>query len=119
MIKPAPAGTHLIVDIHTEVSLSDVEGVRECLERAAQACGAKVLGYNFHHFGEGAGVTGVVLLAESHISIHTWPEFQFAAVDIFMCGACDPHGALPVLRDFFKSDRIHVRALERRLVEGS
>ena len=44
------------------------------------------------------GVSGVLVLAESHISIHTWPERDFAAVDIFMCGACNPYRSLPVLK---------------------
>jgi len=67
-----------------------------------------------HNFGEGSGVTGVVLLAESHISIHTWPELKYAAVDIFMCGACDPQRAIPVLGEHFLTDTMAVRALERR-----
>ncbi len=115
MTGQPPIGMHLIIDIHSDISLSDIVNIQECLKRAATACGAKILGANFHHFGEEAGVTGVLLLAESHISIHTWPELQFAAVDIFTCGACDPYLALPVLREFFKSDRINVRAVERRL----
>ena len=44
----------------------------------------------------------MLVLAESHISIHTWPERDFAAIDIFMCGACDPHRSIPVLRETFK-----------------
>jgi S-adenosylmethionine decarboxylase len=111
-----PAGLHLIVDIETEVNLTNVEAIRAGLERAAHVCGATVIGCTMHHFGEGAGVTGVLLLAESHISIHTWPELKFAAVDIFMCGSCDPHGALPVLRELFASDKLQVRSIARRSV---
>jgi S-adenosylmethionine decarboxylase len=114
MTQLPPAGLHLIVDIESEVNLSNVEAIRAGLEQAARLCGATVLGCTMHVFGEGAGVTGVVLLAESHISIHTWPELKFAAVDIFMCGSCDPHRALPLLRELFASDRLHIRALERR-----
>ena len=114
MTQVPPAGLHLIIDIETEVNLSNVEAIRTGLEQAARVCGATVLGCAIHPFGEGAGVTGVVLLAESHISIHTWPELNFAAVDIFMCGSCDPHRALPVLRTLFATDKLHVRAIERR-----
>ena len=52
-----------------------------------------------------AGVSGVLVLAESHISIHTWPERDFAAIDIFMCGACDPYESLPVLKAAFRRPR--------------
>lgn len=114
MTQLPPAGLHLIVDIESEVNLTNVEAIRAGLEQAAHVCGATVLGCTMHHFGEGAGVTGVLLLAESHISIHTWPELKFAAVDIFMCGSCDPHRALPVLRALFSSERFHVRTIERR-----
>lgn len=116
MTQTPPAGLHLIVDIETGVNLCDVAAIEEGLMRAAQACGAKVLGRTMHHFGEGAGVTGVVLLAESHISIHTWPELRFAAVDIFMCGACDPRRALPILRELFATDSMNVRVLERSIL---
>ena len=107
------AGIHLLIDIHTDINLCDDTTIQECLLHAAKACKATVLGCSMHHFGEGWGVTGVLLLAESHMSIHTWPELRFAAVDIFMCGSCDPHQALPVLREFFNTDRMSVRALER------
>ena len=53
-------------------------------------------------------MSGVVVLAESHISIHTWPERNFAAIDIFMCGACDPYQSLPVLERAFAPGRLDV-----------
>jgi S-adenosylmethionine decarboxylase len=70
MVAPL-AGLHLIVDIETEGNLGNLNAMQAALEQAAHACGATVLGCAMHHFGEGAGVTGVVLLAESYISIHT------------------------------------------------
>ncbi len=107
-------GRHLIIDIRSTVDLTSVDTLRSCLESCALACGATILHTVMHHFGEGLGVTGVVVLAESHISIHTWPELNYAAVDIFMCGACDPHLAVPVLQERFQSDQITIRTLERR-----
>ncbi|HEY8189157.1 MAG TPA: adenosylmethionine decarboxylase, partial [Micavibrio sp.] len=74
----------------------------EALRKSAEACGATVLDITLHSFGEGAGITGVAVLSESHISIHTWPEIGFAALDVFMCGTCDPRKAVPVLQEFFK-----------------
>ena len=75
------------------------------LKEAAIIAGATILHSHFHHFSPNGGVSGVLVLAESHISIHTWPERDFAALDIFMCGACDPHLAIPVLKRAF-----HARA---------
>lgn len=113
MSSIVPPGLHLIVDIESRVNLSDAVAIEHCLREAAQVCGARILNSCVHHFGEHAGVTGVVVLAESHISIHTWPELRYAAVDLFMCGSCDPYRALPVLSKHFATDLMHVRALTR------
>lgn len=91
-------GLHLIADFHGCARLDDEAFLREVLTGAARAAGARVLEARFHHFGEGQGVTGVVLLAESHISVHSWPETGFAALDIFLCGRSDAHAALDHLR---------------------
>jgi len=64
---------------------------------ACRESGATVLHSNFHGFGEGCGVTGVVILSESHASVHTWPEYGYAAVDVFMCGSCDPNIAVKAI----------------------
>jgi S-adenosylmethionine decarboxylase len=61
-------------------------------------------------------VSGVLVLAESHMSIHTWPERDFAAVDIFMCGACDPYRSLPVLKDVFAPKSILLSEQRRGLI---
>jgi S-adenosylmethionine decarboxylase len=79
--------------------LTSCAEIEQLLRAAAEAAGAHVLHSHFHGFGDGQGVTGVVLLAESHISIHTWPEDGFAAADIFMCGAAQPERALSMLRE--------------------
>ena len=107
------AGTHLLVDLWGARNLSDPELIDEALRRAAVQAGATILHSHFHHFTPNGGVSGVVVLAESHISIHTWPERDFAAVDIFMCGACDPHDAVPVLRATFQPGRVDLNE-ERR-----
>ncbi len=107
------AGTHLLVDLWGAANLSDPELIDRALCEAAERAGATILHSHFHHFTPNGGVSGVVVLAESHISIHTWPERAFAAIDIFMCGACDPHDAVPVLRTTFHPERIDVNE-ERR-----
>jgi S-adenosylmethionine decarboxylase len=95
-----PRGQHLLADLTGVAAdrLNDPGAMEQLLRRAAAAAGATVLSSNFHHFGHREGVTGVVLLAESHISIHTWPESGFAALDIFMCGSTHPEAALRVIQ---------------------
>ncbi|MBC7490187.1 MAG: adenosylmethionine decarboxylase, partial [Glaciimonas sp.] len=95
-----PAGRHLLADLHgiTDVRLSHPGTIESLLLEGAQAAGAQILYSHFHTFGPGKGVTGVVLLAESHITIHTWPEYGFAAAEIFMCGDAAPQRALEVIQ---------------------
>jgi len=94
-----PSGTHLLADFYgiAPAALVSCEAIDRLLRDGAQAAGATILHSYFHSFGNAQGVTGVVLLAESHISIHTWPEFGFAAADIFMCGDARPALALAVI----------------------
>ena len=95
------AGTHLFLDMWGARNLDDQVSIEAALRGAARDAGATVLHAHFHRFHASGGVSGVVVLAESHIGIHTWPERAFAAIDIFMCGECDPHDAVPALRDAF------------------
>lgn len=94
-----PLGTHLLADLSgvDAAPLRDCVALENLLRQAAIEAGAQVLHGHFHSFGQDVGVTGVLLLAESHISIHTWPEAGFAAVDIFMCGAARPQVALDII----------------------
>jgi S-adenosylmethionine decarboxylase len=100
------AGMHLLVDMWGAGRLTDPVHIEAALCEAAEAAGATILHSHFHHFSPNGGVSGVVVLAESHISIHTWPERDFAAVDIFMCGACDPYLSVPVLERAFAPERV-------------
>jgi len=97
--RSAAIGQHLLADLSgvSPQLLRDSGALEALLSAAARAAGATVLGCHFHHFGSGGGVTGVVLLAESHMSLHTWPEAGFAAADIFICGHADPRAAIEVL----------------------
>ena len=94
-----PSGIHLLADFYgiDAARLTSVEAIDRLLRDGARAAGARILHSHFHGFGEAQGVTGVVLLAESHISIHTWPETGFAAADIFMCGSAQPELAMRVI----------------------
>ncbi|GHC65346.1 adenosylmethionine decarboxylase [Neogemmobacter tilapiae] len=107
---PLP-GQHLLLDFHEARTLS-LEEVENCLKRAAKAAGARVLQAMLHPF-PGGGVTGVLLLAESHISIHTWPETGFVALDIFLCGAADPEPARRVLEEAFAPARVTAQLVRR------
>ena len=113
----AYAGIHLLVDFWGASSLDDTAEVERALRAAAAACGATLLHLHLHRFSENGGVSGVAVLAESHISVHTWPEYRYAAFDVFMCGACDPHPAVAVLRRIFRPAREEVGERKRGVLE--
>ncbi len=106
--QAAAIGQHVLADfsgVGAEL-LRDSGALETLLRAAAGAAGATVLASHFHHFGTDGGVTGVVLLAESHMSLHTWPERGFAAADVFMCGCADPMAAIEILSSALEpSDR--------------
>lgn len=115
MTGHATPGRHVLADFRGVAAdlLRDAKGLEAQLVAAARAAGANVLSAHFHHFGEGAGVTGVVMLSESHISIHSWPEHCFAALDIFMCGAAQPELALASLQAALAPETLRVTTVER------
>jgi S-adenosylmethionine decarboxylase len=106
-------GTHILVDLVDASRLDDPAHAEVVLRECAAAAGATLLDVYVHHFDRGGGVSGVAVLAESHISIHSWPEYGFAALDIFMCGAAQPAMALPVLQAGFEPAAMTVRRFER------
>ena len=109
-------GKHLILEVWgAEGSLPfwQMDEAAEVLKQAAIDAGATVLSERWHHFGEGFGYTGVVILAESHISVHSWPEHGYAAIDLFMCGHADPMLAIPAIEKFYKPHRMETTLLER------
>jgi S-adenosylmethionine decarboxylase len=107
------AGAHLIVDLYGAERLDDVDHIEQALRRCVDAAGATLLHIHLHHFEPNGGVSGVAVLAESHISIHSWPEAHYAAVDIFMCGKADPDACIPVLREAFAAKNLAVSELLR------
>ncbi len=104
----AYAGTHLIVDLYDASDIDDIAHVEAALIDCVKAAGATLLHIHLHHFTPNNGVSGVAVLAESHISIHSWPETGYAALDVFMCGDADPHRTIDVLRRAFRPGRIEV-----------
>ena len=107
------AGIHLIVDIVDGERLDELDYVEETLARCVEAAGATLLHLHLHHFTPNDGISGVAVLAESHISIHTWPERGYAALDVFMCGSARPEAAVDVLREAFAPRDIRVKELFR------
>lgn len=110
------AGLHLLVDLWQAHALDDADHIERALRDAASACNATLLHIHLHAFEPSGGVSGVAVLAESHISIHTWPERSYAALDLFMCGRCNPHDALPVLRAAFRPGSIQLTESKRGLL---
>ena len=110
------AGDHLLIEMWDATHLADAAFIERWLEKAARTAGATVLYSYYHPFGEGMGVSGVTILAESHISIHTWPERGYAAIDVFMCGDCDPQTTLPILKEAFLPSRIESSQFKRGVV---
>jgi S-adenosylmethionine decarboxylase len=102
------AGAHLIVDVYGGQRLDEISHVDATLRRCVEVAGATLLHVHLHHFDENGGVSGVAVLAESHISIHSWPEHDYAALDIFMCGDTQPEACVEVLREAFSAEKIAV-----------
>lgn len=110
------AGTHLIVDVIDGHGLDDEETIRTALLECIDKCGATLLHIHTHRF-EPHGISGVAVLAESHISVHTWPEMGYGAFDVFMCGDTDPWAAVEVLRNHFRARDVNVREFMRGEVD--
>lgn len=107
-------GRHLIAELHGCSGLTDLGLIEKALTDAAAVAGATLLEVKLHAFGPGQGITGVALLAESHISIHTWPEHAYAAVDIFLCGQLhDLEAALAVIIVALDAEEIEQQILTR------
>jgi len=107
------AGTHLIVDLCDATRLDDIDHIEAALRRCVDAAGATLLHIHLHHFEPNGGVSGVAVLAESHISIHTWPERGYAAIDVFMCGKAEPERCVPVLQEAFAPGHTGVNEILR------
>ena len=102
------AGLHLIIDLWGAHRLDDEAFIEATLRNCVDAAGATLLHIHLHRFSENGGISGVAVLAESHISIHSWPEHEYAAIDIFMCGETEPHRAVNVIRNAFQPERVEI-----------
>jgi S-adenosylmethionine decarboxylase len=107
-------GKHYLLNLYgCSLSLLDNEFfLRDLLENAATACGAQVLQTISHQF-DPQGVTAICLLSESHISIHTWPEKEEAAVDVFTCGDSNPKIACDIIIEQLYAETYKLDFVER------
>ncbi|MBN2059839.1 MAG: adenosylmethionine decarboxylase [Deltaproteobacteria bacterium] len=110
------AGIHLLIEIWQAKHLTDLSKIREILLKVVDACGVTLLNIDLHVFSPNDGISGIAVLKESHISIHTWPEFHYAAVDIFVCGSVNPRSAVSVLEKEFKPTKMEVQEIKRGIL---
>jgi S-adenosylmethionine decarboxylase len=106
------AGIHLIIDLYGASHLSDIAYIEKTMRACVKASGATLLHIHLHRF-EPDGVSGVAVLAESHISVHTWPESRYAAFDVFMCGDTQPEVCIAIMREAFEAERVNVQEILR------
>jgi S-adenosylmethionine decarboxylase len=107
------AGRHLIIDLWDADNLDNRDVIERALIDAVKEANATLLHIHLHTFTDGGGVSGVAVLAESHISVHTWPEKRYAAFDVFMCGDAVPRKALGVFKAAFNPGRTIVAEHKR------
>lgn len=111
-------GRHLIAEYYgcERALLNDLGFLRQELVQAAELVGATVLGESFHQY-EPQGVSGTLVIAESHLSIHTWPQYGYVAVDIFTCGGLDPRPGFEYLAQAIGADQTRMQEIVRGLPE--
>jgi S-adenosylmethionine decarboxylase proenzyme len=103
------------VKLISEQFINDVEYIEESMLSGTKAANATIISHNFHKFSP-YGVSGMVVIAESHVAIHTWPEYNYAAVDIFTCGdTIDPWVIQEYLKEAFNSQNVSSMEMKRGL----
>jgi len=107
------AGTHLLIDLWNASRLNDIKYMEKILQECVSASFATLLHLHCHHFSKSSGLSAVAVLAESHISVHTWPERNFAAFDVFMCGSAQPMNVIKVLEEAFQPEDVKVKKILR------
>ncbi len=113
-------GKHVILELYDcDKELIDSETlVHEVLLEAARIANATVISSTFHQFSP-QGVSGMIIIEESHFSIHTWPEHGYAAIDMFTCGdILDNNSAVDYVKDRFKAKSIYMADMRRGILDG-
>lgn len=112
-------GRHFLVELFgcDKVAISDVAKVEDVLNEAATRSNATILKSEFHQF-EPYGISGMVIIAESHLSIHTWPEYGYAAADVFTCGEeLEPEKAIDYMIAHFKANNSTAVEIKRGMLK--
>ena len=110
-------GRQILVEFYDckESTINDVDYIESSLIRATKASNATIISHNFHKFSP-YGVSGVIVIAESHVTIHTWPEYNYAAVDIFTCGdTIEPWVIQEHLKEYLESKNVSSMEMKRGL----
>lgn len=107
------AGTHLIIEVWNGKNISSLSKIEEIFKNAIKACGVTLLKIDLHQFSPSGGISGVAIIKESHISVHSWPEYKYVALDIFVCGDINPYKAIPVIKAGFETEQIQVTEVKR------
>ncbi len=107
------AGIHLIIEIWGACNLNSLSKIKKILTEAVKACQATLLKIDLHKFSPNGGISGIAIIKESHISIHTWPEYDYAALDIFVCGTINPYKAIDIIKKGFRPKKLQVVEVKR------
>jgi S-adenosylmethionine decarboxylase len=107
------AGTHLVIDLFGAKHLGDLDIVKNALKGCVEAAGATLLHSHLHHTVPGKGVSGVAVLGDGHISVHSWPDAGYAAFDVFLGGNTRPHAIVDVLKQAFSARDVVVKEHKR------
>jgi S-adenosylmethionine decarboxylase len=110
------AGRHVIFDVFGSPFSGNCTQIQAIMSDAVTATGATILYSHFHVFGKGCGFTGILVLSESHASVHTWPEVDLMTFDIYMCGLCDPAMAMKIILEKTLAKEHRVTALKRGIL---
>ena len=115
--KKMYAGQHLLLDFWGVEFNNSLITLKKVLKNAIKVSGATLLHIHLHRFGKQQGISGVAVLAESHISVHTWPERDYIAFDIFMCGDTNPDASAKYLLKIFKPKKSILKKIKRGVVK--
>lgn len=107
------AGVHLIVELWDAKHINSIPKIRNIFKKAIKECNATLLSMDLHKFSPYGGVSGMAIISESHFSIHSWPEYKYAAIDIFVCGNVDPYKAIPIFKKGFETENVQIVDLKR------
>ena len=109
-------GTHLIIEAWGCSNLGNESIIKEMMIESVKEAGATLLSIHLHEF-PGGGITGIAILAESHMSYHDWPEYGAAMIDIYCCGEAEPSKALPVIQKYLKTNNINTTEIKRGVIQ--